>query len=267
MARRDDSFTSTSIEFPASPPPDWTRLGQFRRMIVRWGTVAIAASMTLQTGTTLFKSLVLPTFSRQIAQAQGGSAWLKISAMNQAQQVYFLDHGQFSQDLGLFDLGLGSQGEYYDYRIQPVGLIRSSRRTAALLPPTHSQPQPHQVLGQAEPEQVEPTLPLEMAVNLALPRQPGLPVFWGAIAVQAAPETAPQGQTSPQTTRHKGYFESLICQKSPEPMDWSQKLRQQLRQQFQPQSLQRRSRPVAPALPSRLECPPGFGPVAFAGQG
>ncbi len=187
----------------------------FRWSIVRWGTVAIAATAIAQTGTSLFKSLVAPTFAHHIEQAQTSGAWLKISAMNQAQQVHFLDHGEFSKELVTLDLGIVSQAQYYDYRIQPEGK-RSRRQRSAL----NDQ---------------------QIIVSLALPREPGLPVLWGAISAQGSDRLA----------------DSLICKKPAPPTTLIQKLRQQL----QPSNFKHRSRTAIPTVPPRLECPPGFNPI------
>lgn len=195
----------------------------FRWGIVRWGTVFIAATAIAQTGTSLFKSLVAPTFAHHIEQAQTSGAWLKISAMNQAQQVHFLDHGEFSEELVTLDLGIVSQAQYYDYNIQKDS--KRSRRQRA-----------------ARGDQ-------QIIVSLALPRDPGLPVLWGAISAQASDPSEP-GTVNRLT-------DSLICKKPAPPTTLTQKLRQQL----QSAKLKRRTRTAIPIVPLRLECPPGFHPT------
>lgn len=203
------------------------RSSSFRWTIAHWGIVAIAATAISQIGATLFTTVVAPTFARQIEQAQTRSPGIKISAMNQAQQVYFLDHGEFSEELVMLDLGIVSQGQYYDYRIQTDSKARSrSNRPVAS-------------------EQ-------KIVVSLALPREPGLPTLWGAIMAQGSDPAEP-GQAHRIT-------ESLICKKPAPPTDWSDKLHQQL----QSESVKRRSRDAVPAIPLRLECPPGFEPAAFS---
>ncbi len=203
------------------------RSSSFRWTIAQWGIVAIAATAISQIGATLFTTVVAPTFARQIEQAQTRSPGVKISAMNRAQQVYFLDHGQFSEALVTLDLGIVSQGQYYDYRIQTDSKARSrSNHSAASAP--------------------------QIAVNLALPREPGLPTLWGAIMAQGNDSSEP-GKTHRIT-------DSLICKKPAPPTDWSDKLYQQL----QSGSVKRRSRDAVPAVPLRLECPPGFEPAAFS---
>ncbi len=203
------------------------RPGAFRWSIVRWGTVVIAATAIAQTGAMLFISVVAPTFARQIEQAQTRSAGIRISAMNQAQQVYFLDHGEFSAELVTLDLGIVSQAQYYDYRIQTDSKTRSRRNNSMM------------------PQQ-------QLVVSLALPREPGLPTLWGAIAAQGS-DPSELGEAHRIT-------DSLICKKPAPPTDWSDKLRQQL----QSEAVKRRNRDVVPALPSRLECPAGFEPTSFS---
>lgn len=204
-----------------------TRPGRFRWSIVRWGTVAIAVAAIAQAGVTLFISVVAPTFARQIEWAQTRSAGVKISAMNQAQQVHFLDHGEFSDELVQLDLGIISQGQYYDYRIQTAAPARSRSRYS-------------------------PETDVEIIVSLALPREPGLPTLWGAIAAQRT-ESSELGQA-------RRIADSLICKKPAPSTDWSDKLRQQL----QSESVKRRSREAVPVVPMRLECPPGFEPASFS---
>lgn len=199
----------------------------FRWSIVCWGTVAIAATAIAQTASTLFTSVVAPTFSRQIERAQTRSPGVKISAMNQAQQVYFLDHGEFSEELVTLDLGIVSQDQYYDYRIQTDSKARSRRNNSAM------------------PEQ-------QVVVSLAIPREPGLPTLWGAIIAQ--------GSDPSELGKAHRIADSLICKKPAPKTDWSDKLRLQL----QPESVKRRNRDAVPAVPLRLECPAGFEPASFS---
>ena len=221
----DETGADKSIVAQQTAVPIRSR--SFRWSIVRWGTVAIAATAIAQIAATLLTSLVAPTFARKIEQAQTRSAGVKISAMNQAQQVYFLDHGEFSEELVTLDLGIVSQGQYYDYRVQTDSRSRRRRH------------------GLAAPNQ-------QIVVSLAIPREPGLPTIWGAIAAQ--------GSESSELRKANRIADSLICKKPAPKTDWSDKLRQQL----QSESVKHRSKEAVPAVPLRLECPAGFEPAAFS---
>lgn len=211
------------------------RFSSFRWSIVRWGSVAIAAAAIAQTGSMLFSSVVAPTFARKIEQAQTRSAGVKISAMNQAQQVYFLDHGEFSEELVTLDLGIVSHGQYFDYRIQTGSKARSRSNDSA-------------------------ALNQQIVVSLALPREPGLPTLWGAIAAQADSGVTVQGNEPSALGNANRITDSLICKKPAPPTDWSDKLYQHL----QSESVKHRNRDTVPAVPLRLECPAGFEPTAFS---
>lgn len=82
---------------PITPPrPRSRRLGH---AIGHWVGLAIASLSLLQLGKTLTTTVVIPSFHRQIQIAQRENVELKLKAMSQAQQVYFLDHGTFSPGL------------------------------------------------------------------------------------------------------------------------------------------------------------------------
>jgi len=193
-------------------------LSNLRQTSLRWIAVAIAAAAVAQTGGSLFTALIAPTFAQKIEQARLNRVGIKVSAMNQAQQVYFLDHGSFSSALVSLDLGIASQGQYYDYQIQTHSRVRRRHSNAA------------------PPEQ-------QIVVSLALPREPGLPTVWGAIAAQGSDRIT----------------DSLICKKPAPPLDWSDLLRQQ----FQSAAIKRRSKPIVPIMTPRLECPVGFKPASL----
>jgi len=189
-----------------------------RKTSLRWGMIAIAAAAVAQTSSSLFTSLIAPTFTQKIEQARLNRVGIKVSAMNQAQRVYFLDHGSFSSALVSLDLGIAAQGQYYDYQIQTRSRVR--RRHSNASPPER-----------------------QIVVSLALPREPGLPTVWGAIAAQGSDRIT----------------DSLICKKPAPPLDWSDLLRQQ----FQSAAIKRRSKHIVPIMPPRLECPVGFKPASL----
>lgn len=187
------------------------------------------AQLSLQ----LANSLVLPTFTAHIYQAKTDDALMQISAINQAQQVHFLDHNRFAGDLAALELGLLTQTPYYDYQLQPAlpSRMRSSPRQTkqAATPAAPGEPQ---------------TPPPDLTVSLALPNQPGLPAYWGAV------QGAADGTIA----------ESLVCRSLPENKELAglaprQRLMRRLRG--------RSRRPLPPPPPRSLACPPGYTPLNF----
>lgn len=136
------------------------------------GALGASGWTAVQLSVQLAKSVVIPTFATHIQRAKTREASFSISAINQAQQVHFLDHGIFADDLAALELGISSRTPYYQYQLQPPRLqpSRAQRARSGLRRPKSTPATP-----------TSETLPPSLSVSVAIPNQPGLPTYWGAV--------------------------------------------------------------------------------------
>jgi len=84
----------------------------------------------------ILAAIALPSFLNQANRARQSEAKTYIGSMNRAQQAFYLENSQFTEDLGALGLGIASQTEFYNYD------IRLNTPSATVAPVATNQAQP-----------------------------------------------------------------------------------------------------------------------------
>jgi prepilin-type N-terminal cleavage/methylation domain-containing protein len=65
----------------------------------------------------ILAAIALPSFLNQANRARQSEAATYVGSMNRAQQAFYLERSQFTNDLGQLGLGIPSDTDFYKYRI------------------------------------------------------------------------------------------------------------------------------------------------------
>ena len=68
----------------------------------------------------ILAAIALPSFLNQANKARQSEAATYVGSMNRAQQAFYLERSQFTEDLGQLGLGISAQTEFYNYDIRLV---------------------------------------------------------------------------------------------------------------------------------------------------
>ncbi len=89
----------------------------------------------------ILSAIALPSFLNQANKAKQSEAKTYVGSMNRAQQAYYLEKDEFSGNIGPLGLGIATQTQYYQYKINngtPGSNLGSNVTNQAILTKTDS---------------------------------------------------------------------------------------------------------------------------------